>query len=49
MRNEFVSSLIFTREEKQQTNGYDANIVLWPKQGASKSFKKKLIKRLAGS
>lgn len=48
--NEFVSNLIIlTGEEKQQANGYDAIIVLWRKQGVGKSFRKKLIKRLAES
>ena len=38
--------VILTEEEKQKANGYDAIIFLWRKQGVSKSFRKKIIKRL---
>jgi hypothetical protein len=45
--NRIVSSLIIlTEEEKQKANGYDVIIVLWRKQGVSKSFRKRLIRRL---
>jgi hypothetical protein len=45
--NNIVNDLIIlTNEEKQKANGYDAIIVLWRKQGVSKGFRKKLIKRL---
>ena len=45
--NEVVANLVtLTEEEKLKANGYDAIIVLWRKQGVSKSFRKKLIKRL---
>ena len=44
---EVVANLvILTEEEKLKANGYDAIIVLWRKQGVSKSFRKKIIKRL---
>ena len=39
--------IILTDEEKQKANGYDAIIVSWRKQGVSKGFRKRLIKRLS--
>lgn len=42
-----VTDLIILNEsEKQKTNGYDAIIVLWRKQGIGKSFRKKTIRKL---
>ena len=38
--------ILLTEEEKQRANGYDAIIVSWRKQGVSKGFRKKLVKRL---
>jgi hypothetical protein len=45
--NKIVNNLIIlTNEEKKKAKGYDAIIVLWRKQGVSKSFRKRLIKRV---
>lgn len=45
--NDVVTDLIIlTEEEKLRANGYSAIIVSWRKQGISKSFRKKLIRRL---
>lgn len=38
--------LLLTDEEKQNSNGYDAILVSWRKQGISKRFRRHLIERL---
>jgi hypothetical protein len=38
--------IILTDEEKHKTNGYDAIIASWRKQGVSKRFRRRLIKKM---
>lgn len=39
--------VILSEKERQKANGYDAIIVSWRKQGVSKAFKRKLVRRLS--